>query len=260
MDIIENRCCHILLHNPHTQTYGNIHTYIYRCSVYGLNLSICINACVYLYVYILLYIWVCVYICMYVHLFLGWHTNRFFAHSSHVDVDVNIAAISYLQLFTLCQTNNHTCTYTYSDSVWVCWVARTNQRATVKRWKANRWHTLNLICANKKAQAHTYTYARCLDSCSEKQQKAHIHTRRLTDDNEPLLYVNVCMSVCCLMMIKMPSLVVGCVNSSAWRWEAEPTSHTLSRSFLLSRFLLLILSSFLAYIYIYLCVYMCTYR
>lgn len=56
---------------------------------------------------------VCVY--MYLHLFLGWHTNRFFAHSSHGNVDVNVVMLpfSYLQLFTLCQTNKHNQPYTH---------------------------------------------------------------------------------------------------------------------------------------------------
>lgn len=63
-----------------------------------------------------------VWVCMYLHLFLGWHTNRFFAHSSHgnVDVEVNVVVgvvmlpFSYLQLFTLCQTNKHNQPYTHA--------------------------------------------------------------------------------------------------------------------------------------------------
>lgn len=116
MDIIENRCLpHYVAQRkrtPHASpstrtrqregrgaTYGNTH------SIYGL----------YTHTYIYMYVGRVVCVCMYLHLFLGWHTNRFFAHSSHGD-DV-VVMFPFFFLFAIVyalsnkRTNTHTHTY-----------------------------------------------------------------------------------------------------------------------------------------------------
>lgn len=126
-------------------------------------------------------------VCMYLHLFLGWHTNRFFAHSSHGDVVVVVVMLPFFFLFAIVyalsnkRTNTHTQLHAYTQACWyvspcvvVCVYVchRTRRARNSKKWKAKakRWHTLNLIWANKKTPTYTHTQAHRI--------AGHTHTHR----------------------------------------------------------------------------------
>lgn len=128
----------------------------------------------------------CVCICICTYFWDG--TQIDFSHTHRTATSTSTSSCC---LFLICnclrfvkQTNTtnrtHTCmhrrvpTLCVRVCMCVCLCDRTGRRArnSKKKWKANRWHTLNLICANKR-HTHKYTHGH-----TEKLD-THIHTKNL---------------------------------------------------------------------------------